>query len=69
MISPEESTWSFLIRIWLEESGEAGQIRWRGHITNIPSNQRRHFDDLEEMKLFVMTYLDRWNNKVQVRDE
>lgn len=50
--------WSFVIRIWLEEINEDNQPHWRGHITHINGNERRYFDDLEDMKRFVKTFLE-----------
>lgn len=58
---PEETMWSFVIRIWLEDIMEDGQIVWRGHITHVSSNQRRHFDDLENMQQFVKSFLEKAN--------
>ena len=55
----ETTTHSFVVKVWLEEpitSFKDG--RWRGHITHVPSNHRRYFDDLEVMKQFVRFYLE-----------
>lgn len=49
---------SFIIRIWLEEKAEeTGTATWRGHITHIPSNQRRHIENLDAVKQFINPYL------------
>ena len=55
---PETAIHSFVVRIWLEEMvEETGQLRWRGHITHVPSNQRQYIEDLDEIKQFIARYL------------
>jgi hypothetical protein len=50
---------SFIVRIWLEETAEeAGQARWRGHITHVPSGERRYLKDLSDLCLFIAPYLE-----------
>jgi hypothetical protein len=51
----ELSTHSFLIRIWHEEGTRPA---WRGHITHIPSGERRYFEELSIVSLFVLPYLE-----------
>lgn len=49
---------SFIIKIWLEETAaEAGEATWRGHITHVPSGERRYLDDLEGITAFIAPYL------------
>lgn len=55
---PEESTWSFVIRIWLEDITDDNQLLWRGQITHVSSEKKRYFDDLEDMKQFVKSFLE-----------
>ena len=55
----ESSTHSFIIKIWLEESAEeAGQARWRGHITHVPSGERRYLKNLDDIVAFIAPYLE-----------
>jgi hypothetical protein len=50
---------SFVIRIWLEETvQETGQVKWRGHITHVPGNQRRYVENLEAITQFIVPYLN-----------
>ncbi|RME01413.1 MAG: hypothetical protein D6816_12340 [Bacteroidetes bacterium] len=51
----ELSNHSFLIRIWREEGARPA---WRGHITHIPSGERRYFEELSTISLFVLPYLE-----------
>lgn len=58
MLSSETSRRSFVIHIWLEEQGEATRSpKWRGDITHIFSNQRRYFEDLDDIRRFIEPYL------------
>ncbi len=53
---------SFTIRLWLEERQtkevtHPNNARWRGHITHIPTRFRRYFEDLDDIKPFISSYL------------
>ena len=51
-------TQSFIVKIWLEETAEeAGRATWRGHITHVPSNERRYLQNLDEIEAFISPYL------------
>ncbi len=55
----EEYTHSFIVKVWLEETApEAGQATWRGHITHVPSGERRYLKELDDIKSFVTPYLE-----------
>lgn len=54
----ELTTCSFIVKIWVEEpAGEMGHPTWRGHITHIPSGDRKYFEDLNEIIPFMNPYL------------
>lgn len=54
----ENSTHSFIVKIWLEKTlEEVKHPIWRGHITHIPSGERRYFQKLGEMSAFIELYL------------
>jgi hypothetical protein len=57
MDSSEPDIHSFVIKLWLEESGERGGVVWRGHITHVPSGERRHLKELDDINDFISTYL------------
>jgi len=41
---------SFVVRMWLEECApNTGQAEWRGHVTELLSNERRYFMQLTEI--------------------
>jgi hypothetical protein len=62
---PETTTHSFIVKIWLEETAEeTGQARWRGHITHVPSGERRHLKDLGDITAFIVPYLERMGVKL-----
>ena len=55
----EVPTHSFIVKIWLEETAEeAGQALWRGHVTHVPSGERRYLQDLNEIVAFIVPYLE-----------
>ncbi|MCA9970595.1 MAG: hypothetical protein KC425_10295 [Anaerolineales bacterium] len=55
----EATNHSFVIRIWLEKAtGPANQSVWRGHVTHVMSGNRRYFEDVQEVLLFVQAYLN-----------
>jgi len=55
----EEHTHSFIVKVWLEETAaEDGQPTWRGHITHVPSGQRRYLKDLDDIKSVITPYLE-----------
>ena len=54
----ESNIYSFIIKIWLEEvAEEAGQAIWRGHITHVPSGERRYIRHLDDIRVFILPYL------------
>lgn len=57
MNSLEANTNAFVIRIWLEEMEEDGQVTWRGHITHVMSGKRHYLKDLESILAFIRPYL------------
>ena len=57
--SEEWRTHSFIVKIWLEETfEETGRARWRGHITHVPSLERRYLKDLSDITTFILPYLE-----------
>ena len=51
---------SFILKVWIEETAEDGRRAvWRGHITHVPSKQRRYLRDLDAIAAFVAPYLER----------
>ena len=55
----------FILRIWLEESvEEAGRAVWRGHITHVPSGERRYLKSLNDIPIFIAPYLERMGVKL-----
>ena len=55
---PETTTNSFIIKIWLEETiEEAGRATWRGHITHVPSGERRYLENLDDVSTVIAPYL------------
>ncbi len=63
----EQEPQSFVLKIWVEETAEeAGQVKWRGHITHVPSHSRRYVQDLDDIVLFVSPYLEQLGVRVKM---
>lgn len=56
----ESITHSFIIKIWLEDGD---QPKWRGHITYVPSGERRYLENMGEITNFIMPYLEQMGVK------
>jgi hypothetical protein len=55
---PECYTHSFIVKIWLEVTAEeAERATWRGHVTHVPSGERRYVKDLDDITAFILSYL------------
>jgi len=58
--SLEPDSFAFIVKIWMEETaGVAGSATWRGHITHVPSGERRYFERLDAIVDFIRVYLNR----------
>jgi hypothetical protein len=54
----EFNTHSFIVKIWLEEPAEDNRRgTWRGHITHVPSGERRYLKNLWQIVAFIAPYL------------
>jgi len=62
----ESNTHSFIIKIWLEETvTETQPASWRGHITHVPSGERRYLKSLSEVPAFIEPYLQQMGVKLR----
>ena len=67
---PEAGIHSFVIRVWLEEeASEAQDAIWRGHITHIPSGERRYIQQLRDVNGFIAPYLEAMGVRLGRGDE
>jgi len=63
----EVSTHPFIVKIWLEETAEeAGRATWRGHITHVPTGERRYLKGLDEITAFIAPYLEEMGVKFEM---
>jgi hypothetical protein len=60
----EFKTHAFVIRIWLEDN-----LRWRGHITHVPSGERTYIEDLSEIDDFIWPYLEKMGVQRKTLDQ
>ena len=50
---------SFIIKLWLDGSlDESGRGGWRVRITHVPSGTRRYLRSLDDILIFIRSYLD-----------
>jgi hypothetical protein len=68
-VGPTESeTRTFVLRIWREETaGEDGAARWRGHMTDVESGDKRYVQDLDGVVAFLMQHLQPWGVRFGLR--
>ena len=69
----ESNTHSFIVKVWLEETAEeAGQATWRGHITHVSNGERRYLKELDDISMFIASYLEQmgvwFGKRWRVRD-
>lgn len=56
MVRTDNRSHAFVVRLWLEPSGQAGG--WRGHITHVESEERRHFAELYQIVGLIEEFLE-----------
>ena len=68
-MEPLESTsQSFIVKVWVEDSGEAGGHGvWHGHITHVPSGKRHYMKNLDEIPDFIAPHLEEMGVKLGMR--
>lgn len=58
MLTYENSTHAFIVRIWLEEPSKNSHLAdWRGYITHVLSGERTHVKRLADITAFIAPYL------------
>ena len=58
MASPDEETHAFILRFWREpRTLEGSEPVWRGVIEHVPTGRRHYVKDLNELVLFVISYV------------
>jgi hypothetical protein len=67
-VTPAAAPQSFIIKFWLEETTE-GERRmvWRGHITHVPSSERRYVRSLDDILDFISPHLEAMGAEVERR--
>ncbi len=64
----EPDAQSFIAKVWVEDNAEgAGQGMWRGHITHVPSGERRYLKNLDEIGDFIAPYLENMGVRLGMR--
>jgi len=64
----DAETRTFILRVWREaDATEAGAARWRGHITDVESGQRRYVQNLDGIVAFLVQHLQPWGVRFGLR--
>jgi len=57
--SAEFNVHSFIVKVWLEEEAtNNSDTVWHGHISHVPSGEKRYLKNLDEIALFIQPYLE-----------
>ncbi len=61
----EPNAQSFIVKVWVEDKAEGdGRGVWHGHITHVPSYERRYLENLGEIEDFIAPYLEEMGVKL-----
>ncbi len=61
----ESTSHPFVVRIWLEVAAHGSRgATWRGHITHVPSGERRYLRNLQDITTFIAPYLEEMGVKL-----
>ena len=64
----EPDAQSFIVKVWVEDSaGKTGRGVWHGHITHVPSHERRYLKNLDEIEDFIAPHLEAMGVKLGIR--
>ena len=67
MDSLEPDSQSFIVKVWAEDSpGQADRGVWHGHITHVPSHERRYLKNLDEIEDFIAPHLEEMGVKLGI---
>jgi hypothetical protein len=65
-----EDTHSFILRCWREPRElEAAEPVWRGEVEHVPTGKRVYFNNFEELKGFLASYLPEINAEETRKEE
>ncbi len=54
----EYNVHSFIVKVWVEKAARSfRRERLHGHITHVPSGERRYLKNLDGIKTFILPYL------------
>lgn len=68
MDMPEATVLSFIVKLWLEETGdETKSPGWHGYITHVPSEERHYLREFGDILTFIQSYVEVTNADDQNR--
>ncbi len=63
----EPNAQSFIVKVWVEDKAdEGGRGVWHGHVTHVPSHERRYLKNLGEIEDFIAPHLEAMGVKLGV---
>jgi hypothetical protein len=63
---PESKVHSFVVKVWLEDTGdEPARVGWHGYITHVPGGERRYLKNPNDVSDFIARYLREMGVKVE----
>lgn len=68
MDTPESEVHSFIVKLWLEDGDETGTLICHGHITHVPSGERRYLRELDSILSFIKSHIAGNGADVVVQD-
>ena len=55
---PESKVHSFIVKLCLDDAEHrSGKAGWHGHITHVPSGERRYLRQLQDIVVFIKAYV------------
>ena len=65
MKSTKDTSHSFIIRVWIEpRDNKDAQPTWRGVIEHVGSGVRVYFDQLEQIAINILPYIEAMRSKI-----
>ena len=64
---PESQVHSFIVKLWVKQSGHAGWTIEHGYVTRVPDGERRYLRNVSEITDFIESSLGQMEDEAKVR--
>ena len=58
MDTPEATVHSFIVKVWLEETGDENTTGWHGSVTHVPSGERHYLREFDDILTFIKPFVE-----------